>query len=80
MQHVTGIFFNLEESIVSLSLKFKFSGLRMSPVDPLSDQVPSEVLLDCLCSYLSVQHQKSYLQKWESPNELLPKLTLNSLG
>ena len=80
MQHVTGIFFNLEESIVSLSLKFKFSGLRMSPVDPLSDQVPSEVLLDGLCSYLSVQHQKSYLQKWESPNELLPKLTLNSLG
>ena len=80
MQHVTGIFFNLEESIVSLSLKFKFSGLRMSPVDPLSDQVPSEVLLDCLCYNLSVQHQKSYLQKWESPNELLPKLTLNSLG
>ena len=63
MQYVTGIFFNLEESIVSLSLKSKFSGLRMSPVDPLSDQVPSEVLLDCFCSYFSVQHPKKLFTK-----------------
>ena len=34
-----------EESIVSLSSKFQFSGLRMSYVDPLSGQVPSGVFL-----------------------------------
>ena len=30
-----------EEAIFSLSSKFQFSGLRMSSVDSLSDQVPS---------------------------------------
>ena len=54
-----------EESIVSLSLKFQFSGLRMSSVDPLSDQVPSEVWLDWLSSYLFVQQQNVHPKKWE---------------
>ena len=44
--------FYWEESIVSLSSKFQFSGFRMSPVDPLSDQVLSGVWLGWLCSYL----------------------------
>ena len=47
--------FYCEESIVSLSSKFQFSGLRMSLVDLLLDQVPSRVWLDWPCSYLFVQ-------------------------
>ena len=43
IQHVTGVFFYPKESIVSISSQFQFSGLRMSSVDPLSGQVPSEV-------------------------------------
>ena len=54
-----------EESVVSLSSKFQFSGLRMSSVDPLSGQVPSGVWLDWPCSYLFVQRQKFYPKKWE---------------
>ena len=50
-------YFYWEESIGSLSSKLQFSGLRMSPVDPLSDQVPSGVWLDWLYSYLFVQQQ-----------------------
>ena len=47
--------FYCEESIVSLSSKFQFSGLRMSLVDLLLDQVPRRGWLDWPCSYLFVQ-------------------------
>ena len=57
------VYFYPEESIVSLSSKFQFSGLRMSSVDPLSDQVPSEVWLDWLCFYLFEQQQKKLIEK-----------------
>ena len=57
--------FYCEEAIVSLSLKFQFSGLRMSSVDTLSDQVPSGVWLDWLCSYLFEQGQKILSTKME---------------
>ena len=58
-------YFYWEESIDSLSSKLQFSGLRMSPVDPLSDQVPSGVWLDWLCSYLFVQQQTFYPLQWK---------------
>ena len=57
--------FYCEESIVSLSSKFQFSGLRMSLVDLLLDQVPSRVWLDWPCSYLFVQQQKFYPLEWK---------------
>ena len=58
-------YFYPEEYIISLSSKLQFSRLRMSSVDPLSDQVPSEVWLDWPCSYLFVQQQKFHPKKWE---------------
>ena len=57
--------FLCEESIVSLSSKFQFYGFRMSPVDPLSDQVLSAVWLDWLSSYLFVQQRKFYPPEWK---------------
>ena len=57
--------FYCEESIVSLSSKFQFSRFRMSPVDPLSDQVLRGVWLDWLCSYLFAQQQKFYPLEWK---------------
>ena len=56
--------FYCEESIVSLSGKFQFSGLRMSPVDPLLDQVQSGLWLDWLGSYLFGQ-QQFYPLQWK---------------
>ena len=57
--------FYCEESIVSLSSKFQFSRFRMSPVDPLLDQVLRGVWLDWLCSYLFAQQQKFYPLEWK---------------
>ena len=57
--------FYWEESIVSLSSKFQFSGFRMSPVDPLSDQVLSGVWLGWLCSYSFVQQHKFFSLEWK---------------
>ena len=57
--------FYCEEAIASFSLEFQFSGLRMSSVDSLSDQVPSGVWLDWLCSYSIEQGQKFYPLKWK---------------
>ena len=57
--------FYCKEFIVSLSSKFQSSGLRMSPEDPVSGQVPSGVWLDWLCSYLFVQLQKFYPTEWK---------------